>query len=78
MMLNHKMMKMKLKNWKDNTNYVRTFMKKSFQRVYNFTWVLLNKWESVVVMKNVLIWHAIKKEERRAIMIQMSNEKDES
>lgn len=69
---------MKLKNWKDNTNYVRTFMKKSFQRVYNFTWVLLNKWESVVAMKNVLIWHAIKKEERRTIMIQMSNEKDES
>lgn len=69
---------MKLKNWKDNTNYVRTFMKKSFQRVYYFTWVLLNKWESVVVMKNVLIWHAIKKEERRAIMIQMSNDKNES
>lgn len=75
MMLSHKMMKTKLKNWKDNINYVRTFMRKSFQKVWNSFWVLLQKWVNVVEMKNVLIWLVLKKElERKVVMIQMNNE----
>ena len=67
---------MKLKNWRDNINYVRTFMRKSFQKVWSSFWVLLQKWVNVVEMKNVPIWLVLKKElERKVVMIQMNNDR---
>lgn len=60
--LSHKTMRMKLKNWKDNINYVKTFMKRSFQRVWNSFWVLFHKWVTVVEMKHVPIWLVLKRE----------------
>lgn len=63
---------MKLKNQKDNINCVRTFMRKSFQRVWNSFWVLFHKWVTAAEMRIVLIWLVPKKE--REVMIQMMND----
>ena len=69
---------MKLKSGKRQYQLCENIYEESFQRVYNFTWVLFNKWESVVAMKNVLIWHMPskggKKEKGNNERIQMSNE----
>jgi len=71
--LSHKTMKMKLKNWKDNINCARTFMKKLFQRVWNSFWVLFHKWVTAVEIKIALIWLVLQKAERK-VMTQMNND----
>lgn len=67
---------MKLKNWKDNINCARTFMNKSFQRVWNSFWALFHKWVTVVEMKIALIWLVLQKEERK-VMTQMNNDSNQ-
>lgn len=67
---------MKLKNWKDNINCARTFMKKSFQKVWNSFWALFHKWVTVVEMKIALIWLVLQKEERK-VMTQMNNDSNQ-